>query len=65
MNNSTSLTAARATHVRIVVVALAFSTLIVGIGLAARLNLAAVPSEPTITKAPAALVAITGSRTVR
>jgi|tagenome__1003787_1003787.scaffolds.fasta_scaffold20445380_2 hypothetical protein len=65
MNNSTLLTADRATHIRIVVVALAFATLIVGIGLAAHLNLAPAPSEPTITKAPSALVALTGSRTFR
>jgi hypothetical protein len=65
MNNSSLLTADRATHVRVVVVALTLATLIVSLGLAARLSLTASHIEPTLT-APKALVAITDkSRAVR
>jgi hypothetical protein len=65
MYNSSLLTADRATHVRIVVVALTLATLIVSIGLAARFSQTAGQIEPTLT-APKALVAITDkSRTVR
>ncbi len=65
MNNSNLLTADRATHVRVVVVALTLATLIVSLGLAARFSLTASQIEPSIT-APQAVVAITDkSRAVR
>jgi hypothetical protein len=65
MYNSSLLTADRATHVRIVVVALTLATLIVSIGLAARFGHTAGQIEPTLS-APKALVAVTDkSRTVR
>jgi protein-S-isoprenylcysteine O-methyltransferase Ste14 len=54
MNISLLLKADRATHVRIVMVALAFATLVVGISLAARLNLTAGQTEQLI-KGPQAL----------
>ena len=60
MYNSSLLTADRATHVRIVVVALTLATLIVSIGLAARFGHAAGQIEPTLS-APKALVAITNT----
>jgi hypothetical protein len=65
MNNSSLLTADRATHVRVVVVALTLATLIVSIGLAARFSQAAGQIEPTLST-PKALVAVTDkSRAVR
>jgi hypothetical protein len=66
MNNSTLLTADRATHLKIVVVALTCATLIGGVGLAARLNTAANEVGATVIKAPKPLTAATGdNRTIR
>jgi hypothetical protein len=66
MNNSTLLTADRATHLKIVVVALTCATLIGSVGLAARLNTAANQIEATVIKAPKPLTAATvHDRTIR
>jgi ABC-type proline/glycine betaine transport system permease subunit len=66
MNNSTLLTADRATHLKIVVVALTCATLIGTVGLAARLNAAGKQVETTVIKAAKPLTAATGdNRTIR
>jgi hypothetical protein len=54
MKNATLLTADRTTHVKIVAVALALATLVSGIALAARVNVAHGQGEAT------ALIATTG-----
>jgi hypothetical protein len=60
MNNSTLWTADRATHLKIVVVALACATLIAGLGLAGRLNKEETRLETSIIKPAKSLTAASG-----
>jgi len=60
MNNSTLWTADRATHLKIVVVALACATLIAGLGLASRLNKEETRVEMGIVKPAKPLTAAGG-----
>jgi ABC-type proline/glycine betaine transport system permease subunit len=66
MNNSTLFTADRATHLKIVVLALACATVIGSVAVAARLNTAAKPVETTVIKPAKPLTAATTDiRTIR
>ena len=70
MNNSSLFTADRITHLKIVVVALAFATLVAGVGIAARITDTGLAAngrlEATVVKAGKPMTASTsGTTTVR
>ena len=66
MNNFSLLTANRTTHLKVVVVALVCATLVVGIGVAARVTDGAGTAIATVVKPGKPVTASTGeTRTVR
>jgi hypothetical protein len=66
MNNFSLLAANRATHLKVVMVALILATLVVGIGFAARVTDGAATDIATVVKPGKPVTASTGeSRTVR
>jgi ABC-type proline/glycine betaine transport system permease subunit len=68
MNNSSLLTADRATHLKIVVISLVCAVLIAAIGIASRITETAANGgfEPTITKPAKPITAAAGeNRTIR
>jgi hypothetical protein len=66
MNNFSLLAANRLTHLKVVAVAVVFATLVVGIGLAARVTDGAVTANVTVVKAGKPVTTTAGEpRTIR